>query len=152
MATEDLSGIGDVIRKAGEAFVETLSAVSKAIKDLAAQAGAGADREQLVENWLRAARMGKDGMVTAIEQSFQWWERQIREQVRRTADFTGAGSTKKPANPMEAWAENWRKATEAFTASGNWTEATRKQAEFVQHTLQDGLRAWQRLWTPEKKS
>ncbi len=152
MATEDFSGIADVIRKASEAFAETLSAVNKAINDIAAQAGAGLDRDQMVEKWLRAARMGKDGMVTALEQGFEWWERQVREQVRRTAGATGAGSAKKPANPMEAWAENWRKATEAFTASGDWTEAARKQAESVQKTLQDGLRAWQRLWEPEKKS
>ncbi len=148
MATEDSSSIGDVIRKASEALAETLSAVNKAVKDLAAQAGAGVDREQMVENWLRAARMSKDGMVTALEQGFQWWERQVREQVRRTA--SAAGSEKKP-NPMEAWAESWRKATESFSASDKWTEEARKQAESVQKTLQDGLRAWQRMWEPEKK-
>jgi hypothetical protein len=95
--------------------------------------------------------MAKDGMVTALEQGFQWWERQLREQVRRTGSAAGAGSEKKHANPMEAWAENWRKATESFSASGDWTEAARKQAESVQKTLQDGLRAWQRMWEPEKK-
>ena len=56
MATDDFSGINDVIRKASEALAETLSAVNKAVKDLAAQAGAGIDREQMVESWLRAAR------------------------------------------------------------------------------------------------
>jgi hypothetical protein len=151
MAKEELPGIGEVIRKAGEAFAETLSAVNKAVKDLAAQAGAGVEREQMVENWLRAARMSKDGMITALEQGFQWWERQVREQMRRTA-AAGAGAEKKHANPMEAWAENWRKATESFSASGDWTEAARKQAESVQKTLKDGLRAWQRMWEPEKKS
>jgi hypothetical protein len=149
MATEDFSGIGDVIRKASEALAETLSAVNKAVKDLAEQAGAGLDRDQMVESWLRAARMSKDGMITALEQGFQWWERQVREQARRTS--SAAGSDKKAANPMEAWAENWRKATESFSASGKWTEEARKQAESVQKTLQDGLRAWQRLWEPEKK-
>jgi hypothetical protein len=151
MAKEDFSNIGDVIRKAGEALAETLSAVNKAVKDLAAQAGAGVDREQMVENWIRAARMAKDGMVTALEQGFQWWERQAREQVRRTASAAGASAEKKHANPMEAWAENWRKATESFSASGDWTEAARKEAESVQKILQDGLRAWQRMWEPEKK-
>jgi gas vesicle protein len=150
MATDDFSGINDVIRKASEALAETLSAVNKAVKDLAAQAGAGIDREQMVESWLRAARMSKDGMVTALEQGFQWWERQVREQVRRSASAAGSGSEKK-TNPMEAWAENWRKATESFTDSGKWTEEARKQAESVQKTLQDGLRAWQRMWEPEKK-
>jgi hypothetical protein len=54
---------------------------------------------------------------------------------------------------MDAWAENWRWATEAFGsgASGLGEEA-RKQAETVQKTLQDGLRVWQRLWEPEKKA
>jgi hypothetical protein len=152
MATKDFSGINDVIRKASEALAETLSAVNKAVKDLASQVGAGVDRDQMVENWLRAARMSKDGMITALEQGFQWWERQVREQVRRTAsEGTGAGAEKK-SNPMEAWAENWRKATEAFGASGKWTEDARKQAESVQKTLQDGLRAWQRMWEPEKKT
>jgi hypothetical protein len=150
MAKEDFSSIGDLIRKASEALAETLAAVNKAAKDLAAQAGAGVDREQMVESWLRAARMSKDGMVTALEQGFQWWERQVREQVRRTASAPSSGSEKKP-NPMEAWAENWRKATEAFSDSGKWTEEARKRAESVQKTLQDGLRAWQRMWEPEKK-
>src|SRR5579864_7532213 len=146
MATKDFSGINDVIRKASEALAETLSAVNKAVKDLASQAGAGVDRDQMVETWLRAARMSKDGMVTALEQGFQWWERQVRDQVRRGG---GASAEKHGANPMEAWAENWRKATEAFGASGKWTEDARKQAESVQKTLQDGLRAWQRMWEPE---
>ena len=44
MATEDSSGIADVIRKASEAFAETLSTVNKAINDIAAQAGASLDR------------------------------------------------------------------------------------------------------------
>jgi hypothetical protein len=148
MAKEDFSGIGDVIRKASEAFAETLSAVDKAVKDLAAQASAGIDRDQMVENWLRAARMSKDGMVTALEQGFQWWERQVREQARRSA--SARGEEKKP-NPMEAWAENWRKATESFGVSSKWTEEARKQAESVQKMLEDGLRAWQRMWEPEKK-
>jgi hypothetical protein len=148
MAKEEFPDIGEVIRKASEAFAETLAAASKALKDLAAQAGAGIDRDQMVENWLRAARMSKDGMVTALEQGFQWWERQVREQTRRTG--SAAGSEKR-ANPMEAWAENWRKATESFGASGKWTEEARKQAESVQKTLQDGLRAWQRMWEPDKK-
>ncbi|HTQ23984.1 MAG TPA: hypothetical protein VMI09_04760 [Candidatus Binataceae bacterium] len=149
MSKDDFSGIGEVIRKASEAFADTLSAVNKAVMDFGAQAGASADREQMVETWLRAARMSKDGMVNALEQGFQWWERQIRDQVRRSA---GASAEKRGTNPMEAWAENWRKATEAFGASDKWTEEARKQAESVQKTLQDGLRAWQRMWEPERKS
>jgi gas vesicle protein len=151
MATEDSSSIADVIRKASEAFAETLSTVNKAINDIAAQAGASVDRDQMVDNWLRAARMGKDGMVRALEQGYDWWERQVREQLRRAGAAAGTGSAKKPANPMEAWAENWRKMTESFSDSGKWSEEARKQAEVVQKTLQEGLRAWQRMWEPEKK-
>jgi hypothetical protein len=151
MAKEDLSSINDVIRKASEAFAETLSAVNKAVKDFAAQASAGIDREQMVENWIRAARMSKDGFVSALDQGFQWWERRVREQVRRTAASSGAPGGKKQPNPMEEWAETWRKATESFAASGKWAEEARKQAETVQKTLQDGLRAWQRMWESEKK-
>ncbi len=88
--------------------------------------------------------MSKDGMITALEQAYQYWERE----VRRTA--AGSTSAKPPPNPMDAWAENWRKATESFT-SGNWSEEARKQAESVQKILTDGIRAWQRMWEPEKK-
>lgn len=152
MASENLSGIEEVIRKAGQALADTLAAVNKAARDFAAQTGAGIDREQMVESWIRAARMSKDGMVAALEQGFQWWERQLREQVRRSGGAAGGGSEKTHVNPMEAWAENWRKATEqAFGASGKWTEEERRQAEMAQRTLQEGLRAWQRLWEPEKK-
>lgn len=150
MAKEDLSSIDEVIRKASEAFAETLSAVNKAVKDFVAQAGAGADREQMVENWIRAARMSKDGFISALDQGFQWWERQLRDRVRRSASSSSAAGGKKEPNPMEEWAESWRKATESFAASGKWAEEARKQAETVQRTLQDGLRAWQRMWSPEK--
>ncbi len=153
MASEDLSGIEEIIRKAGQAFADTLAAINQAAKDFAAQAGAGMDREQMIENWIRAARMSKDGMVAALEQGFQWWERQLREQVRRSGGSAGGASEKTRANPMEAWAENWRKATqEAFGASGKWAEAARRQAESAERTLQQGLRAWQQLWESEKKS
>jgi hypothetical protein len=147
MASENLSGIGEAIRKASEAYVEALTAVTKALTKLAAQSGAGPDRERLVENWLRVARMSKDGVVSALEQGFELWEREIRRMAAG-----GAAAAPKAANPMEAWAENWRKATEAFAGSSAWGEESRKQAEAVQQMLQDGLRAWQRLWEPPKKS
>lgn len=147
MASEDLSGIREAIRTASEAYVEALTAVTKALTNLAGQSGGGADRERMIENWLRVARMSKDGVVNALEQGFEMWEREIRR--------TATGKTAAPwksANPMEAWAENWRKATEAFAGSNAWGEEARKQAETVQQTLQEGLRAWQRLWEPPKKS
>ena len=139
---DNLSGIGEAIRKASEAYAEAIAAVNRALQNLATQAGGG-DRERLVENWLRVARMSKDGMITAIEQAYEYWERQVRQ--------TAAGSqSSRPSSPMDAWAENWRKATEAFT-SGNWSDEARKQAENVQKILSDGIQSWQRLWEPEKK-
>jgi hypothetical protein len=144
---DNLSGIGEAIRKASEAYAEAIAAVTKALQNLATQ-GSGADRDRLVENWLRVARMSKDGVVTAMEQGFELWERE----VRRTVAAAG-GAAAKPVNPMDAWAENWRKVTEGFsTGGGRWGEEARKQAEAIQKTLADGLRAWQRLWEPDKKS
>ncbi len=139
---DNLSDIGEAIRKASEAYAEAIAAVSKALQNIAAQAGGG-ERDQLIENWLRVARMSKDGMITAIEQAYEFWEREVRR-------GSTSGASAKPPNPMDAWAENWRKATEAL-ASGNWSAEARKQAESVQKILTDGIRAWQRMWTPEKK-
>src|SRR5215469_5516780 len=110
---DNLSDVGEAIRKASEAYAQAIAAVSKALQNIAAQTGS-TDRDRLVENWLRVARMSKDGMITAIEQAFQFWENEVR---RSTTGSTSA----RPSNPMDAWAENWRKATEAFT-SGNWNE------------------------------
>jgi hypothetical protein len=143
--TDNLSGIGEAIRKASEAYAEAISIVSKALQNIGSQAS-GADRERLVDNWLRMARMSKDGIITAMEQGFEMWERE----VRRTAGSGGATS-KAASNPMEAWAENLRKASEAFVGGGNWGDEVRKQAEAAQKTLADGIRAWQRFWEPEKK-
>ncbi len=139
---DNLSDIGEAIRKASEAYAQAISAVNKALQNIAAQAGGG-DRDRLVENWLRVARMSKDGMITAIEQAYEYWEREIRRSA------TGSASAK-TANPMDAWAESWRKATDAFT-TGNWSEEARKQAEGVQKILTEGIRSWQRMWEQEKK-
>jgi len=67
--TDNLSGIGEAIRKASEAYAEAISIVSKALQNIGSQAS-GADRERLVDNWLRMARMSKDGIITAMEQGF----------------------------------------------------------------------------------
>jgi hypothetical protein len=139
---DNLSDISEAMRKAGEAYAQAIATVGRALQDLTAQAGGG-DREHLVDNWLRVARMTKEGMVKAIEQGYDFWERE----VRRTA---GGSASPQPSNPMDAWAENWRRATEAFN-SGNWSEEARKQAESVQKILADGIRTWQRMWEPGKK-
>jgi hypothetical protein len=144
---DNVSGIADAIRKATEAYAESLAAVTKALQNLASQTS-GADRERVVENWLRLARMSKDGVVTALEHGFELWERECR----RMASAPEGASAQGASDPMAAWAENWRKATEAFSGStSGWSEEARKQAETIQKTLQDGMRAWQRLWEPQKK-
>lgn len=151
MATDNLFGISEAVRKASEAYVQALSTVTKALQGLASQASS-TDRDKLVENWLRVARMSKDGIITALESGFQYWENEIRRNAAATRDTTSGAAGKAP-NPMEAWAENWRIATEAFTAgpAGSWPDELRKQSEAVQKSLQDGIRQWQRLWEPEKK-
>jgi hypothetical protein len=142
MADDNFSGFGEAIRKAGEIFAEAVAAVSKTLENIASQA-AMSDRERLLENWLRIARMSKDAIIIAIEQAYQYLERE----VRRTA---GAAASSSQSNPIDALVENWRKATEAFT-SGNWNEEARKQADNIQKILAGGIRAWQRLWEPERK-
>ena len=139
---ENLSDISEAIRKASEAYAQAIAAVSKALQNIAAQASS-TDRDRLIESWLRVARMSKDGMITAIEQAYEFWEREVR---RASPGSAGA----RASNPMDTWAENWRKATEAFT-TGNWSEEARKQADNVQKILTDGVRAWQRMWEAEKK-
>jgi hypothetical protein len=148
MASDNLSGISDAIRKASAAYAEALAAVGKALQGLASGA-AGGDRDRLVENWLRVARMSKDGVITGLEHGFELWEREIR----RTVAAAKSGSPNESSSPMDVWTENWRRATEAFTGgTGTLGEEARKQAETIQKSLQDGLKAWQRLWEPEKKS
>ena len=148
MANDNLFGISEAMRKASEAYVQALTTVTKALQSLASQANS-TDRERLVENWLRVARMSKDGIITAIESGFQYWENEIR----RTAAQAGSAKAAEGKNPMEAWAENWRAATEAFTSgpAGSWSEELRKQSEAVQKSLQEGIRQWQDMWTPQKK-
>jgi hypothetical protein len=148
MATDGFSATAEAIRKACESYVQALTTVTKALQGLAGQAS-GADRDRVIENWLRVARMSKDGIITALETGFQYWENEIR---RRATASSPAGATA-AKNPMEAWAENWRRATEAFTSgpAGDWTEELRKQSEAVQKSLQDGIRQWAELWQPEKK-
>ena len=143
---DNLSGISEAIKKAGEAFAEAIAAVTKSIQG-AAEKTSGPDRDRMVENWLRIARMSKDGMITAVEHGFEVWEREIR---RVTA--AAGGDAKASTNPMEAWAENLRKATESMMGGGsNLGAEARKQAEIVQKTIADGVRAWQKLWEPDKK-
>ncbi|HEY2664403.1 MAG TPA: hypothetical protein VGI47_08690 [Candidatus Binataceae bacterium] len=142
---DDLSGISEAIQKSGEAFAKAISEVGKALQDAANLPGSS-DRDRLFENWLRVARLSKDGVITAIEQGFALWERQIRQLAA-----LGPKAEARPSNPMDAWTENWRTAIEAFTSGGNFSDEVRRQAEAVQQTFADGIRAWQRLWEPDRK-
>jgi hypothetical protein len=142
---DNLSGIGDAIRRASEGFAEAITAVSKSIQNAAK---GGGDRERAIENWLRIARMSKDGVITAIEHGFEVWERE----VRRATSAGGGSAPKAPSSPMEAWAENLRKATDTLLGGAPGTsDEAHKQAESVRKSVADGIRAWQRLWEPEKK-
>jgi hypothetical protein len=138
-------GISDAIQKSGEAFAKAISSVGKALREASNLPG-GSDRDRLLENWMRVARLSKDGVVSAIEQGFELWERQIRQMASQ-----GGKAEARPTNPMDAWTANWRTAMEAFTSGGNWNDEVRRQAETVQQTLTDGIRAWQRLFEPDKK-
>jgi hypothetical protein len=140
----DISGISDAIQKSAEAFAKAISAVSEALQG-ASNLSAGSDRDRLLENWMRVARLSKDGVITALEQGFKTWERQVRQ-------LTGQDSkAEAPANPLQAWAENWRSAIDAFTGSGNASDEARRQAEAFQKTFADSVRAWQRVWLPDRK-
>src|SRR5580692_650225 len=143
---DNISGIADAIRNASGASADAIAAVSKTIQGVATESG-GPDRDRIIENWLRIARMSKDGVITAIEHGFEVWERE----VRRTTSASGAGAAKAPSSPMEAWAENLRKATEALLGgTAGSSDEMRKQTEAVRKSVADGIRAWQRLWEPEK--
>jgi ParB-like chromosome segregation protein Spo0J len=144
-----LSDIVKAMRKAGDAYAETLATLSKAFEQMPKQAaGLIGDRAQILENWLRVARMSKDGLVISIEQGFELWERECR----RMAASAKSGAAEAPS-PFEAWAENWKRASEALLAgSSTWNSETQKFAKGVQESLQEGLHAWQSLWESSKKS
>lgn len=139
------SGMGDAMRKAAETFADAISAVSKSIQSSIAGV-AGPDRERMIENWLRIARMSKDGAISAIEHGYEVWEREMR----RMGGAAGGAST--ASDPMTAWAENLRKATETvMSGASSVGEEARKQAESLQKTVGEGIRAWQQLWETDKK-
>jgi hypothetical protein len=141
-----LPDIADTIRRLNEAYAQTLSAMTKAVESFP-KPGSEAQR-RLAEEWLRVARMSKDGIVTAVNQGFELWERECRRAL-------GALPTEPLGNPMEAWAENWRKTLDAFTGASKlgeaWSEEARKQFELAQQAMQEGLRVWQRFWQPGER-
>lgn len=144
----DLSGISDAIQKSAEAFAKAISAISEVLQG-ASSLSDDSDRERLFENWMRVARIGRDGAITALERGFETWERQ----VRRLAGQDSKAQT--PPNPLEAWSkawvESWRSATDAYTGGGSEIAEARRQAEAVQKTFADSVRAWQKVWLPDRK-
>jgi hypothetical protein len=141
---DDMFGISEAIQKTGEAFAKAISNVAKALRDASNLPG-GPERDRLLENWMRVARLGKEGVITSIEQGFELWESQVRRIAAR-----GSEAQDRPKSPIDAWAENWRSAIEAFS-TGNWSDEVRRQAESVQKTIADSVRAWQRVWEPPAK-
>lgn len=145
---DGLGNVAETIRKTTEAYSQALAT---AMSLLAAAPSTGAAANPAVEQWLRLARMTKDGLITAIEQGFELWEREYR---RAMSGAPGAPAPPPETNPFELWTENWKKAVEAMTATQKpadpWTEQARRQAEVMQKTLQESLTAWQRLWSPPR--
>ena len=145
---EALPNFTDAIRKVTEAYIEGFSIMTRTLGSLPKD---GAETRRLAEQWLRLARMLKDGTVTAIDQGFELWERQVRQIL----DATTAAAPAAPfANPMEIWAENWKKGLDTMMGAGatTWSEEVRKQTELLQKTMQEGLAAWARLrQLPERK-
>ena len=140
---ETLPKILDAFRKTTEAYIEGLSTMTKAIESLPKLTGEG--HRQWFEQWLTLARMSKDGVVTALNEGFALWERECRRLV-------GAphGAVQPSMNPIEVWAENWKKTMEAFAPALKVGEASsetvQKQAQLVQQTMLEGVTAWVRLW------
>jgi len=147
--TDYMSDMLKAMCTAGDAYAETLATLSKAFEQMSKQAtGLTGERAQILENWLRVGRMSKDGLIISIEQGFELWERECRRIAA-----SGKSGAAEASSPFEAWAESWKRSAEALLAgSGSWNSETQKFAEGVQKSLQEGLRAWQSLWDPPKKS
>jgi hypothetical protein len=141
-----LPDITEAMQKMAAAYTDGLAVMTRTLEGLAKQ---GPDARGLGEQWLRLARMSKDGAITAIEQGFQLWEREVRRMIESSTP------TAPPAtNPMAAWTEAWTKSVQELTRAGGggtWAEDARHQTELIQQTFQEGLRAWQRLLQPPER-
>jgi hypothetical protein len=139
----------EAIKQSNETYAAAISALSQAIQNLPTEAPSS-DRERVADNVVRLARMSKNAVVAAIEQGFDLWERQVRRISTASTETASSPPVTGESNPIEAWAENWRKAAQAFTTAGG-NEELRKRAEAVQNAFVEGIRAWQRLWEPERR-
>lgn len=144
------SSFAEAIRKTTDAYAQALTAVMNAVA-AAPKPGDDAGRAR-TDQWLRLARMSKDSAVTALDHGFALWERECRRMLEAAAPTPPAPLT----NPMELWAENWKKALDAVVPAGKptdtWSEQARKQVEAVQQTLQESVAAWQRLWQASSRT
>jgi hypothetical protein len=143
---KDTPDIAEAIRKLTEAYTEGLATMTRLLGGLPP---GGEEARRLGEQWIRLARIYKDGAALALDQGFALWERE----VRRLLD-AGGPAPAPPSDPMSAWFEGWRKSVESLTGGGtSWSEETRRQAEAFERAWREGLQAWQRMWqTPERRS
>jgi hypothetical protein len=133
----------EAIKHANDAYAAAISTLTKAVQDVPPETPAS-NREPAIDNLVRIARMNKDALIAAIEQGFQFWEHQVRRISAGGAEASASRSPEPPSsssspgattpNPMETWAENWRKATDSFVPAGT-NEDLRRQAEAVQQAF-----------------
>ncbi|HET8578013.1 MAG TPA: hypothetical protein VFO18_13015 [Methylomirabilota bacterium] len=141
--------IPEAIKKTCEAYTEGLSTVMRALESLPREAGES--HRRMVEQWLVLARTSKDSFIAALNQGFDLWERECRRAVG-APHATGAFGAW--ANPLEPWADTWRRTVETFTGgamANAYSEAIRRQSDMVQQSLEESMRAWQRLWQPVER-
>jgi hypothetical protein len=155
-----LPELTEAMRKMAEAYADGLALMTKTLETLPRQ---GPDARAVGEQWLRLARMSKDGAITAIEQGFQLWEQEVRRMLEasvspaESAAASAPGATapgSPPRNPLEAWADAWTRTVQELSrasAGGNWAEEARRQTAMIQQRFQEGLLAWQRLWQPPER-
>ena len=145
---EPFTGVAESIRQMMEGYQSLLSTMARTLETLPAQ---GEERRRAAEQWLGLLRASKDGLIAAIEQGFQAWERECRRLVE-----AGPGPVPGAAGPLEAWAESWTKGMGAFTAAARPREArggeAARHAEGARQAMEDALRAWQRLWLPSDRT
>ena len=153
----DLTGIDKVLRDITQAYVDGLSTIGGAIRDLAKRRMPEGERQ--MEHWIGLARTAKDGYIATIDQGFAIWERRIR-QTMAPAQSSSPGTESKreqkaPPGQIEAWLKEWRNANESFLQSireSGLGEEALKQTRELRKTLEDGFKNLQNLWQSSSKS
>src|SRR5437870_8529735 len=96
-----LESFDEALKQSNEAYAAASSALGKAVQNVPTGAPSS-DREQLVDNVLRLARMSKDAVVAAIEQGFELWERQVRRISAAGTETPSSRPDTAGSNPIEA--------------------------------------------------